>query len=58
MPAFFPRQILIFRDPADVDVARLRRGCRARIPWCFDELEEALRRKAAGLITIWLFRVD
>jgi hypothetical protein len=27
-------------------------------PWCFDELEEALRRKAAGLITIWLFRVD
>jgi hypothetical protein len=27
-------------------------------PWCFDELEEALRRKAAGLITIWLIRVD
>jgi hypothetical protein len=27
-------------------------------PWCFDELEEALRRNTAGLITIWLIRVD
>ena len=27
-------------------------------PWCFDEMEEALRRKAAGLIAIWLLRVD
>ena len=27
-------------------------------PWCFDELEEALRRNTAGLTTIWLIRVD
>jgi len=27
-------------------------------PWCSDELEEALRRNATGLITIWLIRVD